>query len=132
MTFVTTYKQADLTLTGTMRKAQLAATATKTSRKLVPSLHTASPPPNLPDLQKRRTSEISSTSAFYPSSEEKIKQCEKCRVRFSPVWWSLKGDDGRVLCHKCQWGLIHNAGQMTGPDGRASPVVNGIPVGLLA
>ena len=112
-----------------MRKAQLAATATKTSRKPAPSLHTASPPPNLPDLQKRRTSEISSISTFYPASEEKIKQCEKCRVRFSPVWWPLEGDDGRVLCHKCHWSLIDEVDGVNGADGKASRAVNGILVG---
>jgi hypothetical protein len=124
MTFVATYKQADLTLTGTMRKAQLAATATKTSRKQALSLpHTASPPPSLPDLTKRRNSEISLISS-YPSSEGKVKACEKCRVRFSPFWWPW---EGRVLCHKCHWSLTHEADV----EGEASPLANGMSVGLV-
>jgi hypothetical protein len=125
MTFVTTYKQADLTLTGTMRKAQLAATATKTSRhqKHQPTT-TASPPPSLPD-GKRRPSELSSNSGFGVPAVESA--CEQCRVRFSPVWWD--SEDGGVLCHKCHWGKTHGAGE--GVNGQEGGLANGVEAGGL-
>ena len=103
MTFVTTYKQADLALTGTMRKAQLTATATKTSRR--PNHHTGSPTPSsLADLSKRRASSISTVSQIWQPHE--IKQCDHCHVKFSPVWWPVDSD--KLLCHKCHWNIVRN------------------------
>jgi len=100
MTFVTTYKQADLTLTGTMRKAQLAATATKTSRRQ--THHASSPPPNLLDPWIRRASSISTASQMWQPLE--MKKCMNCNVGFSPVWWPIHGSvQSRWLCHKCHW-----------------------------
>src|SRR5271163_2268372 len=102
MTFVTTYKQADLTLTGTMRKAQLAATATKTSRRQNGPAHTGggSPAPSIQEIQKRRASSITSISHLLYPVEDKVKQCDKCRVKYSPIWWPVDGDlgeeDGRL------------------------------------
>ena len=120
MTFVTAYKQADLTLTGTMRKAQLAATATKMFRRPNGPTHSGSPMPNIQEIQKRRASSITSISHLLHPLEEKVKQCDKCRVKFTPIWWSLEnsagGKDGRLLCHKCHWGLQLENGQRTNGD----------------
>src|ERR1700676_3198729 len=98
MTFVKTYKQADLTLTGTMRKAQLAATATRTSRR--PNGWNDSPAP-MQD-QRRRASSISALSYLqqFSDGEVKIKQCGKCHVKFSPIWWPAETDIS-FLCQKC-------------------------------
>jgi hypothetical protein len=131
MTFVTTYKQADLTLTGTMRKAQLAATATKTSRRQNGQhAHSGSPAPSMSDQYKRRVSEISTTSQFIQQAEEKTKQCEKCRVKFSPFWWLVdpnqESDDRTQLCHKCHWVLVHGKSVINGDVKREGSLPNGI------
>lgn len=107
MTFVKTYKQADLTLTGTMRKAQLAASATKTSRR--PNGTTDSPGPNFPDHLKRRASSISTSHVQQSVDGEKGKQCGQCRVKFSPIWWPAESGVESVLCHKCHWGITQGA-----------------------
>jgi hypothetical protein len=100
MTFVKTYKQADLTLTGTMRKAQLAATATKTSRRP----NGVGDPDGYADPLRRRASSISTLSHVHPEGEVKVKQCDKCHVKFSPIWWPADSEEG-VLCHKCHWAM---------------------------
>jgi hypothetical protein len=108
---VSTYKQADLTLTGTMRKAQLTATATKTSRRISTLNHANSPAPNGSDQTKlvRRASTISTISQCAYSAEEKLKSCDKCQIKFSPKWWpletALEGDELKLLCQKCHWGF---------------------------
>jgi hypothetical protein len=113
MTYVSTYKQADLTITGTMRKAQLVATATKMSRRQTGPAHSSSPVPGIPDQLKRRVSEISTMSQLLQQADEKVKRCEKCHVRFSPIWWPVEHgkdvnlDEHKLLCHKCHWGIIH-------------------------
>ena len=120
MTYVSMYKQADLTLTGTMRKAQLSATATKTSRRQIGPAHSGSPAPSIPDQPKRRGSEISTVSQLL-QAEEKVKQCEKCHVRFSPVWWPVEHgeevDEHKSVCHKCHWGIIHGGNGIVNGDG---------------
>ena len=107
MTFVTAYKQADLTLTGCMRKAQLTATATKTSRRTVHNNSADSPAPSVVDLLKRRMSNVSVMSHGMNVGEERITQCSKCAGRFSPKWWCVDGSDDDVLCHKCYWRENH-------------------------
>lgn len=133
MTFVTTYKQADLTLTGTMRKAQLAATATKTSRRQNHPTHSGSPAPSMSDQFKRRASEISTMSQLL-QAEEKIKQCEKCHVKYSPIWWPIdhmqeSDERNKLLCHKCNWGIIHAKSVVNGDgsaSGKETSLTNGI------
>jgi hypothetical protein len=131
MAFVTTYKQADLTLTGTMRKAQLAATATKTSRRPNGATFAISPAPSSQDFSKRRASSISTLSQLL-QPEEKVKQCEKCHVKFSPMWWpadSKEPDEHRVLCHKCHWSIIHGNTSVKGAgstEGNGRSLLNGV------
>src|SRR5579862_2560115 len=131
MTFVTTYKQADLTLTGTMRKAQLAATATKTSRK-ANAPNADSPTPTIPD-PRRRASSISTFSHILPSSEEKVKECRECRVKFSPKWWPQNSEAGEevLFCHKCHWRLTYSGNDVNsnGKENEASG--KAIPDGLV-
>lgn len=45
--------------------------------------------------------------------EEKVKQCDKCHVKFSPRWWpaGIGGlDEDKLLCHKCHWNAIRGTG----------------------
>src|SRR5208282_3529518 len=133
MTYVSMYKQADLTLTGTMRKAQLAATATKTSRRQMGTVQSTSPAPIMPDQLKRRASEISTMSQFLQQAEEKVKQCEKCHVKYSPIWWPMDHmqdfERDRLLCHKCHWDIFHGNTIVKGnssTNGTENPLVNGI------
>lgn len=136
MTYVSTYKQADLTLTGTMRKAQLAATATKTSRRQIGPAHSHSPAPSMPDQFKRRPSEISMMSQFQQQLEEKVKQCEQCHVKYSPIWWPMDHgqelDDQNLLCHQCHWGIVHGNDVVNGDSGlRANGTAeNSLPNGI--
>src|SRR5271155_1913550 len=129
MTFVTTYKQADLTLTGTMRKAQLAATATKTSRRQNGPAHAVSPAPSLLDNSRRRASSISTMSQFLQQVEEKVKQCDKCHVKFSPMWWPMGSEEDKLLCHKCHWGVVHASGNVNG-DGSTNGNDKVLPNGI--
>jgi hypothetical protein len=126
---MTTYKQADLTLTGTMRKAQLAATATKTSRRPIGPAYATSPAPSMQDQPKRRASSISTTSQFLPQVEEKMKQCHKCHVKFSPIWWpadkSQEPGDSKILCHKCHWAIVQVNGKVNGDDSSENSLPNG-------
>ena|SRR5271163_3005998 len=119
MTFVTTYKQADLTLTGTMRKAQLAATATKTSRRH----HASSPPPGFLDPWPRRASSISNISQMWQPLD--LRRCHDCYIGFSPVWWPIEHD--RLLCHKCHWSTVRNANGENGSQSREDKgISNGV------
>jgi hypothetical protein len=105
MTYVKNYKQADLTLTGTMRKAQLAATATKASRRPNGLHHADSPGPGATHDLKRRASTMSTVSHLLYSTED-VRQCDKCHIKFSPKWWPVaetERDEEKVLCHKCHW-----------------------------
>ena len=70
-------------------------------------------------MQKRRASSITSISHLvHPQVEEKVKQCDNCRVKYSPIWWPMGGglgeEDGRLLCHKCHWGMQPANGQVNG------------------
>jgi len=123
---VTMYKQADLTLTGTMRKAQLAATATKTSRRPAGPAHADSPVPSMFDM-KRRASSISTLSHLLHPMEEKVKQCDKCHVKFSPKWWpaGIAGpNEDKLLCHKCHWNTLRGPGNGNGSGERTTNGVN--------
>jgi hypothetical protein len=124
---VTTYKQADLTLTGTMRKAQLAATATKTSRRPAGPTHADSPIPSMLEM-KRRASSISTLSHLLHPMDEKVKECDKCHVKFSPRWWPagiIAGpDEDKLLCHKCHWNIIRGAGNGEGLSGGSTNGIN--------
>ena len=59
-------------------------------------------------------------SQLLQQAEEKIKQCEKCHVRFSPRWWpAARGEDideHTLLCHKCHWGIIHGENGVVNVD----------------
>jgi len=132
MTFAKTYKQADLTLTGTMRKAQLAATATKTSRRTNLPGHAESPALNALDYAKRRASSISTLSNVFQPLEEKVKQCSNCRVKFSPKWWSQKSETEEeiLLCHKCHWRVNHVENDVNIDGGETEAIGKVIPEGL--
>jgi hypothetical protein len=118
MTYITIYKQADLTLTGTMRKAQLAATATKTSRRPNGLHHADSPAPGATLDLKRRASTMSTLSHLLHPTED-VRQCDKCHIKFSPKWWPVAEtelDEEKVLCHKCHWKIAAQNGHKNEED----------------
>ena len=99
-----------------MRKAQLAATATKTSRRPTGPAHADSPAPNMIEM-KRRASSISTLSHLFHPTDEKAKQCNKCHVKFSPRWWAAEivgPDEDKLLCHKCHWTAVRGTGNGEG------------------
>ncbi|KAM0819611.1 putative Lid2 complex component snt2 [Seiridium cardinale] len=99
--YVQNFKQADLTLTGTVRKANLIAMATKT------------PAPTLPSGPNRRASAaITSTNGAGPqggahvdnSTETSLanmhsgdKVCITCGIDVSPKWWPIEKDQEIAL-----------------------------------
>jgi hypothetical protein len=115
-----------------MRKAQLAATATKTSRKATTTNYAESPTPNLLD-PRRRASSISILSHIIPHTEEKLKQCNECQVKFSPKWWTqeMEGGEEVLLCHKCHWRNTHLNEDVEMKEGENEVAGKVIPVGLV-
>jgi hypothetical protein len=85
----------------------------------------------MPDQLKRRASEISTMSQFLQQAEEKVKQCKKCHVKYSPIWWPMDHmhdlEELRLLCQKCHWGIVHGNAVVNGDsDGTENPLANEI------
>ena len=112
--FVRTYKQADLTFAGTVRKANLvsqltkgAATATATSNSPTTSTHPASL--NSTSINNRRTSAALPTSSGTKAQRASLtgedsgyirnrtcspsslleRRCYRCMIDVSPKWWKV-------------------------------------------
>lgn len=99
--YVQNFKQADLTLTGTVRKANLIAMATKT------------PTPALPSAVNRRASTtVASTNGLGTQralsidnsaettsavSQSGDKVCITCGIDVSPKWWPIEKDQEKTL-----------------------------------
>ena len=122
--YAQTYKQADLTLTGTMRKAahvQQSAPAsalggtTATSRRSV--LNTSNSQKDSPfgKAKEGADNQIDGQNSPQPS---KPKSCYRCQTNYSPKWWIADpnqltngigkseegGEHGSLLeCHKCHF-----------------------------
>ncbi|BFZ63596.1 putative PHD type zinc finger protein with BAH domain-containing protein [Saitoella coloradoensis] len=101
-TFSKLYKEADLTLTGCMRKAQLTSAATQTTRKKVKAKPVA-------------------PAAVSPAAKPSIKRCKKCRVDVSPMWWVEEEGDTKVVCHRCHWAITHAPPQSEDDDMDVQP-----------
>ncbi|OLL21929.1 Lid2 complex component snt2 [Neolecta irregularis DAH-3] len=86
MTYVRNYKQADLTLTGTMRKAQIVVAATKPIAGKLPS--------------RRRSAALEQEIAIQPVKQED-DGCTECDVLVSPMWW--RSERNGKMCHMCFW-----------------------------
>ncbi|KAI0022172.1 hypothetical protein F4780DRAFT_769847 [Xylariomycetidae sp. FL0641] len=132
--FVRNFKQADLDLTGTVRKANLTNVATKTPVAPVPpanrrqSTTTAAPGEHNTD-----------SSSNAPHKGDRV--CITCGIDVSPKWWPIDEDSEKVLmngygsklgseaqkfmaqrhvqCHKCKKAgrkpIPHNQSPMAGP-----------------
>jgi hypothetical protein len=95
--FVENYKQADPTLTGTARKANLLSQSTKltaqataisaaASRRISTAGNATRSARNSPGGASRGEDVEGTTSA----DEESLKRCLKCKTDISPRWWSAE------------------------------------------
>jgi hypothetical protein len=91
--YAQTCKQADLTLTGTVRKANLILTAAKTMPASVTSAMRRASTTTLPQNGTGHEKH-GETSPAHPVGE---KLCITCGVDVSPRWWPIKSSDEREL-----------------------------------
>ena len=84
--YVENYKQADLRLTGTMRRAQIINSAVKLSRKHLDSL--------------AQNNDVSSAKVEINGDKILDIHCVKCMTTISPYFYDNRHDNSR-LCHKC-------------------------------
>jgi hypothetical protein len=97
--YVQKFKQADLTLTGTVRKANLMSTAAKTSgttpataRRL--STTTMTTPTSGNQTNARNGA---STEAAFDAYQPGDKVCISCGIDVSPKWWAIDNSQEREL-----------------------------------
>lgn len=103
--YAQTYKQADLTLTGTVRRAALVqqivgavhtqpSTSSSTNRRASTTNGTvpkSSPPPGEGFDDANPISEVPGTVASQSPDSEGSKQCVSCSATVSPRWWPTTG-----------------------------------------
>lgn len=99
--YVQNFKQADLTLTGTVRKANLIAMATKTPTAAVPSgahrrASTTTISANGSSTQ-RASSIDRSNDASTANGRSGDKVCITCGIDVSPKWWPIEKDHEKAL-----------------------------------
>ncbi|KAI2638141.1 hypothetical protein GGS21DRAFT_457060 [Xylaria nigripes] len=99
--YVRNFKQADLTLTGTVRKANLAA-VTKTIAAALPANQnrrqsSATVPSSVPAIQKLYTDSYDELLALMQHHKEKV--CITCGVDVSPRWHKIDESQERILAN---------------------------------
>jgi hypothetical protein len=99
--FVQNFKQADLALTGTVRKANLIAMATKTPAAVPPvnaNRRASTTAGHTNGSGSQRSSSIdhqTDTASVLPESGDKV--CITCGIDVSPKWWPIEKSQERVL-----------------------------------
>ncbi|KAI6093814.1 hypothetical protein F4821DRAFT_221508 [Hypoxylon rubiginosum] len=99
--YVKNYKQADLTLTGNVRKANLASLATKTSTVTIQTnpnrrQSTTTISNSTPTGQRASsTDNAADVDSIIPHSGDKI--CITCGVDVSPKWWPVDKTQEKIL-----------------------------------
>ncbi|KAI1455710.1 hypothetical protein F4805DRAFT_459545 [Annulohypoxylon moriforme] len=96
--YVHNYKQADLTLTGNVRKANLANLATKPPSVITQTnLNRRQSTTNVSTPADKRASPIDSTDAASSTSQSGDKVCLTCGIDVSPKWWPIDKTQQKVL-----------------------------------
>ncbi|KFA61451.1 hypothetical protein S40285_03431, partial [Stachybotrys chlorohalonatus IBT 40285] len=98
--FVQNYKQADLTLTGTVRKANLMTMAAKMSG--APATSSSQPGTN-GTAGTLRNGESTTAASGIPETGEKV--CITCGIDVSPRWWPIDNTQERELTNG-HYGMI--------------------------
>jgi hypothetical protein len=99
--YIQNFKQADLALTGTVRKANLIAMATKTPAVALPPgtnrrASTTTTSTNGPNPQRASSIENQiDPSLLIPQSGDKV--CITCGIDVSPKWWSIEKKQEKAL-----------------------------------
>ncbi|KAI8632055.1 hypothetical protein F5Y19DRAFT_472940 [Xylariaceae sp. FL1651] len=99
--YVQNFKQADLALTGTARKANLTVVATKTTAATLPAnqnrrYSSTTVPNSASGGQKAYSTEHQSDfAAIIPHSGEKV--CITCGIDVSPKWHQISESQGKIL-----------------------------------
>ncbi|RYP56538.1 hypothetical protein DL771_011857 [Monosporascus sp. 5C6A] len=100
--YVENFKQADLTLTGTVRKANLIHLATKNPTAVLanntPRRQSATTIPN--GSSSHRASSIENhadSNSLVPQSGDKV--CITCGIDVSPKWWPIDKDQEKVIAN---------------------------------
>ncbi|KAI5926824.1 hypothetical protein F4810DRAFT_490241 [Camillea tinctor] len=99
--YVRNFKQADLALTGTVRKANLANLATKSPATAPVNQNrrqsTTGTQSSTSAGQRASSAEHSETSSIIPQSGDKV--CITCGVDVSPRWWPIDKSQEKVLAN---------------------------------
>lgn len=95
------FKQADLTLTGTVRKANLANIVTKSAPVVsTNSAHrrqSTTTIPNGSSAQRASSIENHADSSSPPQSGDRV--CITCGIDVSPKWWSIDKDQEKIIAN---------------------------------
>ena len=99
--YVQHFKQADLTLTGTVRKANLVTLSVKNLAAVVPTtnVNRRQSTTTIPNGTSQRASsaENNANSGSLPQSGDKI--CITCGIDVSPKWWPIDKDQEKIIAN---------------------------------
>ena len=101
--YVQHFKQADLTLTGTVRKANLVNLATKNLTAVTPTTTSANRRqstttiPNGTSSQRATSTENNANSGSLSQSGDRI--CITCGIDVSPKWWPIDKDQEKIIAN---------------------------------
>ncbi|KAI1779999.1 hypothetical protein F4818DRAFT_161606 [Hypoxylon cercidicola] len=110
--YVKNYKQADLTLTGNVRKANLANFATKISATIQTNLNrrqsTTTVSNSTPTGQRASSIDnAADASSIIPQSGDKV--CITCGIDVSPKWWAIDKSQEKILTNGYHGNLSREA-----------------------
>ncbi|KAH6660153.1 hypothetical protein BKA67DRAFT_42112 [Truncatella angustata] len=151
--YVQNFKQADLTLTGTVRKANLIAMATKTPVSALPvgSNRRASTTANSSNAQgAQRASSIDNSGELSSNTARSgDRVCITCGIDVSPKWWPIEKDQEKAFinghlgnlgseaqkfveqrtfqCHKCKKAGKTPVAHVVPPPAEETPRLEPIP-----
>ncbi len=96
--YVQHFKQADLALTGTVRKANLVNLATKNSTVVsTNNSHRRQSTTNIPNGSTQRASSIENHADSNTPSQNGERVCITCGIDVSPKWWPIDKDQEKII-----------------------------------